>query len=98
MPHQATPEARVFTSRALVDELFEADAPDNAWRSIPFSVYLRQTPATPLSGLTKSLLWAAGALVVVVLVAAIARAGREMPRSMHRPAAEAISALESEDP
>ena len=46
-----------------------------------FLTHLQTTPAAPLSGLVKGLLWAAGVLVVLLLVAALSsgrapRAGR----------------------
>jgi hypothetical protein len=52
----------------LVDELFQETTP--APRK-PFSEYLRQTPATPLSAATKLFLWTASVLVTALLVAAL---------------------------
>jgi hypothetical protein len=94
MPHHRP----AFSSRALVEELFEADLPKHDKPAVPFSVYLRKTPATPLSAASKVLLWLAGALVVLVLVVALARRMRETPAARHRPTDESISALAPEAP
>lgn len=41
----------------------------------PFPDYLRTTPAAPLSGVTRAMLWGAGLLVVVLFVASIFKGG-----------------------
>jgi hypothetical protein len=37
----------------------------------PFALYLRETPAEPLSGLMKAALWAAGVVVILLLAGAL---------------------------
>jgi hypothetical protein len=56
----------------------------------PFAVYLRETPATPLSGGVKALLWIVGILVLLLFVAAIWRVQRR-PRTRPRPATAAAA-------
>ena len=58
----------------------------------PFAVYLRETPATPLSGMTKAILWAVGALVVLLLIVGFLRAGRS--RTPRRVTASGILTLD----
>ncbi len=61
--------------------------------SKPFLTYLRETPAQPLSTFTKVVLWIAGIVVAVLLLAALWRVshryglGRRAPKSPE-PAAE----------
>ena len=40
----------------------------------PFSEYLRTTPPAPLSTATKAMLWAVGAVVVLLLIAVLLKA------------------------
>jgi hypothetical protein len=56
--------------------LFEEDErpagpPVEAAPTKPFVEYLRTTPAAPLSGLAKVLIWTAGVLVVLLFVASL---------------------------
>jgi hypothetical protein len=53
----------------------------------PFPVYLRETPAEPLSPMTKTLLWIAGVLVVIVFLAAIWRTTQRRTLKPRKPAA-----------
>jgi hypothetical protein len=42
----------------------------------PFPVYLRETPAEPLSRTTKAILWIVGAVVALLFLAAVWRVSR----------------------
>ena len=54
--------------------LYEDDAPAVVrGPSKPFAEYLRETPAAPLSPAIQAALWAAGIVVVLLLVAALIR-------------------------
>jgi hypothetical protein len=67
--HHETQEQSI---KARKHQLFEADTPAAASSSSrPFHEFLRTTPAAPLSGLTRTLLWIAAAVVVLVLIAAL---------------------------
>ncbi len=58
-----------------------------AQSSKPFSAYLRETPAEPLSTVTKTILWTVAVLVVLVFLAAIWRVThRRSPRSRNQAA------------
>ena len=49
-----------------------------------FAEYLRETPATPLNGLTKAAVWGAGALVVLLLILTVMKTsggGKAKPAS-----------------
>lgn len=60
--------------RVRSDELFVEDAPLAPTGSTkPFALYLRETPARPLSAALKALLWAIGIVVGVLLLLAIWR-------------------------
>jgi len=67
--------------------------PGNSQPTKPFLTYLRETPAQPLSTFTKAVLWIAGIVVAVLLLAALWRVshrygpGRRAPKSP-QPAAE----------
>jgi hypothetical protein len=67
--------------------------PENSQPTKPFVTYLRETPAQPLSTFTKVVLWIAGIVVALLLLAAVWRVthryglARRAPRSP-RPAAE----------
>jgi hypothetical protein len=77
MSLESSSQTRSFTPRELVEELFDSDAPKAATR--PFSEYVRGTPAAPLSGLTKVLLWVIGLLVAGLLVVALTRLAHHHP-------------------
>jgi hypothetical protein len=47
----------------------------------PFNEYLRTTPAAPLSGLAKALLWGVGVVVVLLLVAALFKTGNRSAKA-----------------
>jgi hypothetical protein len=55
----------------------------------PFPEYLRTTPAAPLSGLARAILWGAGLLVVLLFVAALVKMGNRpaKPTPTRAPAA-----------
>ena len=50
----------------------------------PFKIYLRETPAQPLSTGLKAALWAAGIAVVLLLAGAIWKASRPKPKPSPR--------------
>src|SRR6476620_11448681 len=67
--------------KARAGELFvEPPRPESGKPVKPFPVYLRETPAVPLSTATQIVLWIVGVIVAVLFSAAIWRA-------THRPAA-----------
>ena len=66
--HHETQEQSI---KARKHQLFEADAPVEVGSGRSFKEFLRTTPATPFSGLIKATLWAAGVVVILVLVAAL---------------------------
>jgi hypothetical protein len=57
----------------------------------PSAVYLRETPAAPMSAGVTALLWVVGILVLLLFVVAIARSQRA-PRSRPRPKSPAAAA------
>ncbi len=58
--------------KARKNQLFDDHAPaPDLGSSKPFKDFLRDTPAAPLSGGTKAVLWTAGVLVALLLVAAL---------------------------
>lgn len=68
--------------KARKKELFEEEvreAPVSAPKK-PARVYIQQTPAMPLSTGVKATLWIVGAIVAVLLVAALATRGGKPPR------------------
>ena len=71
--------------KAKKQQLFEADLPAVTGPRKPFAEYVRATPAAPLAGWVKALLWGAGAVVVLILLYALVRG----PRPRARPAARA---------
>jgi hypothetical protein len=69
------------------NELYVEDTPESAPRATkPFPVYLRETPAQPLSSGTKAIFWTLGFIVALLFLAAIWRVvHRHAPK---RPAGE----------
>jgi hypothetical protein len=77
--------------KARAREVYE-DEPARETRKLvrPFPVVLRETPAEPLSGATKAVLWIVGAIVAVLFIAAIWRVTtRHGPKPQTRPAPRA---------
>ncbi len=76
-PPQRTQEQSI---RARKHQLFESDdLADHGPRST-FPELVRQTPAAPLSPVIKGALWTVGALVILLLIAALATSGNRKPR------------------
>jgi hypothetical protein len=69
--------------KAREHELYVSDADPNAKTVKPFAVYLRETPAEPLSLTTKAILWTVGTAVAVLFLAACWRAAMH-----HAPASQ----------
>jgi hypothetical protein len=57
----------------------------------PFAMYLRETPADPLSSQVKAILWAVGLVVLILLATAIWRSQRSS-RSRPKPRASQAAA------
>jgi hypothetical protein len=78
--------------KAREHELYVPDSDPNAKPVKPFAVYLRETPAEPLSAATKAILWTVGTAVAFLFLAACWRAAvRHTPKSrttQSRPAAK----------
>lgn len=72
--------------KARKQQLFESDEPAApTGSSKPFAEFLRETPADPIPGWLKAVLWAAGAVVALMLVLALMRVGRpKTPKSSPR--------------
>jgi hypothetical protein len=68
--HQETQEQSI---KARKHQLFDDDTSEFAVKGPrkPFATFLKETPADPLSGTAKAILWAAGAVVILLLVAAL---------------------------
>ncbi len=63
-----------FSIKARGSELFvERAKPQSTTPTKPFAVYLRETPAQPLSTLAKAVLSLVGIIVIVMLLAALWR-------------------------
>ena len=62
--------------KARKSQLFEADRDESAGTLKPFTVYLRETPAAPMSQGVKVALWALAALVVLLFLGALLSGGR----------------------
>ena len=63
--------------KARKNQLFEAIKTDDDGSSgKPFVVYLKDTPAAPMSAPVKAALWAMGVVVVLLFLAAVAGVGR----------------------
>jgi hypothetical protein len=60
--------------KAREHELYVPDSDPNAKTVKPFAVYLRETPAEPLSLTTKAILWTVGTAVALLFLAACWRA------------------------
>ena len=56
--------------KAREHELYVQDPDTNAKPVKPFAVYLRETPAEPLSPTTKAILWMLGTVVGLLFLAA----------------------------
>jgi hypothetical protein len=69
--------------KAREHELYVPDSDPNAKQVKPFSVYLRETPAEPLSLTTKAILWTVGTAVALLFLAACWRAAMH-----HAPASQ----------
>ena len=60
--------------KAREHELYvKSPADENARPTKPFPVYLRETPAEPLSSATKAILWVVGIVVALLFLAAVWR-------------------------
>ena len=66
----------------------------------PFPIYLRETPAVPMSSGVKAMLWVVGIVVVLLLIAALWRTQRpsRLPRSSATPRASVLIAPLSSRP
>lgn len=62
--------------KARKQQLFESEEPAPTGSSKPFAEFLRETPADPMPAWLKAALWAAGAVVALMLVLALMRVGR----------------------
>ena len=79
--------------KSRAHELFVKPQPDQAMRPTkPFPVYLRETPAFPMSSTVKAMLWFAGIIVGLLFLAAVWKLSvRHGPRQLapdQRPAAK----------
>ena len=99
-PYQPEQEHSI---KARGKELFmERLKPEHSQPAKPFTVYLRETPAQPVSAFTKVVLWIVGAVVATLLVAALWRVsqrygpGRRAVKG-RRPAAKTVSRREGLD-
>lgn len=71
------PREQEQSIRARKEQLYEEDeAPisTEGKATKPFETYLREVPAAPLSAATKAILWAVGAVVVLLLIVTLLRA------------------------
>jgi hypothetical protein len=102
MPSESTdmPEQE-HSIKARRRELFvEPIQPEQSGPTKPFADYLRETPPQPISAFTKAVLWVAGLVVALLLLAALWRVtqrhgpGRRTPDGA-RPAAK--TAMERTD-
>jgi hypothetical protein len=93
--HHETQEQSI---KARKHQLFEADAPVEVGSGRPFKEFVRTTPATPLSGLIKAVLWTAGVVVVLVLVGALFKTFHHPPRSAPGPVRRAAGAIPASGP
>lgn len=87
MSTKPPPREQEQTIRSRKQLLFDADEPvvadDGPWKpSKSFAEYLRETPASPLSGMAKAALWGAGAIVLLLLVITLMKtnSGRSTPK------------------
>jgi hypothetical protein len=82
--HQETQEQSI---KARKHQLFDDDTSEFAVKGPrkPFEAFLKETPAEPLSGTAKAILWAAGMVVILLLVAALLKGLRGHPKAGPRP-------------
>jgi hypothetical protein len=79
--------------KARAHELFVGSEPAGVAPPVkPFPVYLRETPAVPISGTIKAVLWMVGIIVALLFIAAVWRlmvrqGGRQRPPAAARSAA-----------
>jgi len=98
MPSESTDmHEQEHSIKARGKELFVGQPkPENAQPTKPFRVYLRETPAQPISTFTKVVLWIAGIVVAVLLLAALWRVsirygpGSQAPKSLRPDAKTAM--------
>jgi hypothetical protein len=80
MTPKQPPREQEQSIRARKEELYDEQPaparPVGTEPKKPFAVYVRETPAAPLSGLVKAALWAVGAVVVLLLIATLLRGSR----------------------
>ena len=85
--------------KARKNQLFEAQARDNAGGLKPFTVYLHQTPPTPMLPGVKVALWALAAVVALLFLGALLSGGRRRTTARGgtqvQPAARVIAAAGS---
>jgi hypothetical protein len=62
--------------KARQSELYTPATVDHTRQVKPFPVYLRETPAEPLSTATKAILWIVGIIVATLFFAALWRVSR----------------------
>jgi hypothetical protein len=65
------------------------DLPASSVERKPFALYLRETPATPLSGPVKAALWAAAVVVGLLLAAAAMKSIQGKPPEPAKPKVKA---------
>jgi hypothetical protein len=72
------PESEEQSIKARKHEMFEEEqrSAEPSGPKKPAQVYLRSTPAAPLSTGVKAILWVVGAIVLLLLVAAVFTRGR----------------------
>lgn len=99
MPRQKPPTPREPAdrppARSRSHSLFDDESAGNTEAvvpTLPFREHLRQTPATPLSSGVKLLLGAVGLVVVLLLLAALARGVR--PKKGGRPGRAGVGAYQ----
>ncbi len=76
-PHHRTQEQSI---KARKHQLFGSDEDDQTGPRRSFAACLRETPAAPLPLAIRAALWAVGALVILLLLAAFAKVGTKKPR------------------
>src|SRR5580698_4483125 len=101
MPDESTdlPEQE-HSIKARGKELFvERFKPENSEPTKPFSVYLRETPAQPISTFTRFILWIVGIVVFLLLFAALWQVSQRhgLRRRVRGPQPAAKTAMRLED-
>ena len=87
--HRQTQEQSI---KARKHQIFDDVVPAvSSGSSKPFKEFLRETPAAPLSGGMKAALWAVGAVVALLLVAALMK-GMGGAKGGPKPAGKSASA------